>query len=188
MIVLLIGPSGVGKTKTYQAIEGQFPDWVFRHLDGLASDYAHGMGWIAEAEVSVLNGFTKNRDQFLAIGLQAIADLAARNEGRHLVIDVGAGFQDATYSTRLPDQYPTIALIADPAVAHARWKSRPANTGSLDWFIGREFSESRRTMYDRAREKIDTTSLTIEQAADRLAPALRRILSTGPSGDGQQGL
>jgi hypothetical protein len=185
MIVLLIGPSGVGKTKSYQVIVDRFPEWVFRHLEGLASEYAFGMRWIAQAEVSVLNAFTKHRDHFLAIGLQAIADLAARNEGRHLVIDVGAGFQDATYSTRSPDQYPTIALLADLAVAHVRWKSRPENTGSLREYIEQEFSEARRTLYDRARERIDTTNLRIEQAADLLAEALRRILPAGPSREGQ---
>jgi hypothetical protein len=176
VIALLVGPSGVGKTKTYEAVESRFPRWTFRHLDGLASDYAKAMGWIAKAEVSVLNSYAKNRDHFLAIGLQAVADLVARNDGRHLVIDVGAGFQVASYATRLPNQYPTIALLCDETEAHRRWQTRPDNKGTLEEYRRVEFAEARRVLYERAHEKIDTTQLTIAHAADALAAALRRLL------------
>ena len=177
MIVLLVGPSGVGKTETYQAIEDRFPAWVFRHLDGLATRYARGMGWIAaEASVHELDRYAKNPEHFLAIGLQAITELAAQNPGRHLVIDVGAGFQKASYATRLPSQYLTIAIIADLPAVHARWGSRAGNSADLSWYMEREFSPARRSLYDRAHERIDTTRLSIGQAGDRLAEALQKLL------------
>jgi hypothetical protein len=176
MIVLLVGPSAVGKTSAFQAVESQCPDAVFRHLDGLAAEYAKRHGWIADEDVHVLREHAKNDDHFLAIGLQAIADLAARTEGKHLIIDVGAGFQEATYATRLPYYYPAIALIASQDVVYRRWRRLPNNTLSIEQFSEREFSERRRALYGRCQHQIDTTCLSLEDTAAQLATALRGIL------------
>ena len=175
-IILILGPSGVGKTSAYRAVEARFPECVFRHLDGLAASFAHRNGWIGTANVHVLDARTKSADHFLAIGLQAITDLSARDPDRPLVVDVGAGFQNGSYATRLPAQYPTIALVAAPEEVHKRWATRPGNSGALSAFVAREFNAHRMAVYDRCRTRIDTTNLTREQTAEALALALRQLL------------
>src|SRR5262249_41755300 len=102
---------------------------------------------------------------------------AARNEGRHLVIDIGAGFQDATYSIRLPCHFPTIALIADSEVAYGRWRTRPGNTKTREEYERIEFTDARRALYDRSRMKIDSTLLSVDQVADHLVISLARVIS-----------
>jgi hypothetical protein len=180
MIALIVGPSRVGKTKTWEAVESRFPNCVFRHLDGLAARWALKHGWIERECVSMLRDFCKpSDDMFLAIGLQAIADLAAREPGKPLVVDVGAGFQQASYAPRLPGLYETILIIAEPKVAYGR-RPEIAKPGRKprrfeDYEKG-EFSTHRRQLYDGCQHKIDSTSLTKEQAADELERVLRQVL------------
>jgi hypothetical protein len=176
VIVLLVGPSAVGKTSAYKAIESQFPDAIFRHLDGLASEYALRHGWITDTDVTQLRRHAKNDEHFLAIGLQAIADLAALTERKHLIIDVGAGFQDANYAMRLPLSYPTIALLASRDVVYSRWRHRPNNILSIEQFCKSEFSVLRQALYERCPHQIDTTYLSPEETAAQLATILRGIL------------
>jgi hypothetical protein len=178
VIVLLVGPSQVGKTSTYKAVQDRFPGCVFEHLDGLASSWAIRHSWIKQESVGLLREFCQpNDDLFLAIGLQAIADLAAREDGKHLVIDIGAGFQQASYSARLPMLFPTVLLIADPKVAFKRRPEKERqNRRTLEDYTACEFSPHRRRLYDACQYKIDTAHLTREQAANELECVLRRVL------------
>src|SRR5579885_2862072 len=95
--ILILGPSGVGKGTACRILAQQFSQWRFEELDSLASQWALSQRWIEQANVHVLNVWCNHPGLFLAIGLQAIADGACR-ERRPLIIDVGAGFQDAAYA------------------------------------------------------------------------------------------
>ena len=54
MIVLIVGPSGVGKTTTSQAVKPKLPSWVFDELDDLAAGWAYGTRIIPRPDVHLL--------------------------------------------------------------------------------------------------------------------------------------
>ena len=116
MIVLIVGPSGVGKTTASQAVKPELPSCVFESLDDLAAGWAYGTRILPQADVHLLYRMLK-AEKFLEAGLHAIADLATRNENRPLVIDVGAGFQVAAGARELHKRHPCITITAAPEVA-----------------------------------------------------------------------
>ena len=117
MIVLIVGPSGVGKTTSYLTAQSQFPDVVFDHLDGLAARWATQKGIIDRESVTLLDRTVSNAELFLSIGLLSIGKLEGENPGKHIVIDMGAGFQVARTAARLHRICRVITITADVEVA-----------------------------------------------------------------------
>jgi shikimate kinase len=176
-IILIVGPSGVGKTSACQSIQERFPNCVARHLDGLASDWAVGLGWLAEARVGQLRSHINDDQLFLAFGLESIGMFASRHPGTHLVIDVGAGFQDARSAEHLHRIHDVVSITADPMVVYRRICNRPGEQRSFENYIAREFSERRVKVYSQTRHSINTNSLTCKETADRLAYILQKLIS-----------
>jgi shikimate kinase len=176
-IALLVGPAGAGKTTAIQLAQKAAPQYLFRCLDADATDYALRQRWIAERSIFALADNVKNRDHFLAVGLQAIADLAARQEEKSVLFDVGSGFQDATYAPLLPSFYPTIYLWCDPPIAYGRWKARGREALTLTAYKRSEFTEHRHALYAHSHCCIDTSWLTPGQVAERLLGVLPQILA-----------
>jgi shikimate kinase len=168
-IVLIVGPSGVGKTTASQAIRPEFPELTFDDLDDLAARWAHSKGLIDRADVHLLNRTIGNADSFLLRGLEAISDLAERNKDRSIVIDVGAGFQVSS-----------ITIIAAPEVAYKRIREQRNDSRTLQGYINEEFNRHRTSVYDASQHRIDTTNLTIEQTTQQLADFLRQLLGPSP--------
>lgn len=173
-IVLLLGPSGVGKTKTYEQIAGQFSDWSMLHLDGLASRWGLRHKWIDRECVSRLRAFCGNDDLFLAVSMQAIADHAAHHQHLHILVDVGAGFQAAPLASQLPRLYTCIALLCSPDVAYGRISGRPEGyKGTRAGYEADEFNARRQRVYRASHHTINTDRLTLDEAAAELARILR---------------
>lgn len=178
-IVLIVGPSGVGKTTASQAVKSAFPELIFDDLDNLAARWAHGKGLIDQADVHLLRQTIGNDDLFLVRGLEAIDDLAERNTNLSVVIDVGAGFQVATPATLLYKRHPCITITAAPEVAYQRIREKRNDSRTLQGYIKEEFNQHRTSVYDASQHRIDTTNLTLEQTTQQLTDILRQIL--GPS-------
>jgi shikimate kinase len=180
MIILLVGPAGVGKTSACRTIEHEFPDCLFRDLDELAPTWAVAAGIPTECHVQRLREYLKDDDLFLAIGLAALADVAARNPNKHLVIDVGAGFQDANYAENLHRAYPVIAITAEPQVVYRRLCGSRGDPRTLQDYADREFAPGRRRLYANCRFQIDTSRLTTaEQTATEVREKLRLLITEG---------
>jgi hypothetical protein len=179
-IILIVGPSGVGKTSAYQSIEGKFSNCVAQHLDGLASDWAVELGWLLDPNVDLLrNHINKgnNDDQlFLAFGLESIGMLASRHPEKHLIIDVGAGFQDARSAENLHRIHDVISITAEPSIAYSRICKRPNEKRSFKDYKAQEFSEHRIKVYKQAQYSIDTTSRSPQDTAVELANRLQLLV------------
>jgi shikimate kinase len=175
MIVLLVGPSGVGKTSAYQAIEGRFAECVFRHLDGLASRWAMELNRIEREDISLLRNYLADDELLLGIGLQAVGDLAGRNPGKPLIIDVGAGFQDAKSAAHLARLFTVVAIVGEPRVVYERAKCHRAESRTFEEYRDVEYSAHRISVYEQCRYSIDTTAYSLEQTADRLDATLRQL-------------
>jgi shikimate kinase len=177
-IVLIVGPSGVGKTAASQAVKPAFPELVFDDLDGLAARWAHSKGWIDQANVHLLRQTIGNDDLFLVRGLEAINDLAKRSLDRSIVIDVGAGFQVATPARYLCECHSCITITAAPEVAFKRIREERNDRRTLQEYINEEFNPHRTSVYDSSQHRIDTTNLTLEQTTQQLTDILRQILGS----------
>src|SRR5687768_909866 len=108
MIVLVVGPSGVGKSKSVEALATHLPGVRVEHLDLLAPRWARHFGILAENEgLQTLRERvqTQNDDPFLLAGLAAIGWLAVQHPGKHVVVDVGAGFLAAPLARSLHNLY-----------------------------------------------------------------------------------
>jgi shikimate kinase len=185
--VFIVGPSGVGKTTASQAVRPEFPEMVFDDLDDLAARWAHSKGLIDRADVQLLNRTLGNADSFLLRGLEALSDVAERNKDRSMVIDVGAGFQDAKGATNLHERHSCVTITATPEVAYKRIREKRNDSRTLQGYMNQEFNQHRISVYDASQHRIDTTSLTIEQTTRRLADLLRQLLGTSAGSNPQGG-
>src|SRR5258708_2014594 len=96
MSLLVIGPSGVGKSSALQFAARSLAESRFRCLDGLARDLGRERGVIGENEgVNALRQQLRDDDEFLRLGRDAVERLEPLDGGL-LIVDVGAGFLDAT--------------------------------------------------------------------------------------------
>ena len=178
-IVLIVGPSGVGKTAAYEAIEDRFPTCIFRHLDGLASSWGVEHGRLARESVSMLRAHIDDDQLFLAFGLESIGRLAGRHPEKNLVVDVGAGFQDAHGAEHLCRVHTLIAITGDPRAIYERKRRHRGEERSFGDYCKVEFSSHRRTVYARPHHSIDTTDLSQEETAGKLESLIDSILHQG---------
>ena len=178
MIVLIVGPSGVGKTITYKAVEPQFPDAIFRHLDGLAAQWAFQHGIIDRECVTLLDRTINTPSLFHSIGLFAIGKLSGENPGKHLVIDFGAGFQVAPTAAHLYRLFPVIAITAAPEVAYKRIKEARNDARTIDQYRQQEFSSNRVSVYNSAQDSVDTSNQSREETCGAVLTILSRLLKT----------
>ncbi len=162
MIILVVGPSGVGKSSTCISAAPLFPDVGFHDLDGLAAKYGEEKGIIQEANAGQLFGKLKP-EGYLNVGLLLINELAARDPSKHLVLDVGAGFQVAPSAVNLHLKYPIIAITATLGAAYQRIVQHRKDKRSIDHYKRDEFSLQRNAVYDSALHKIDSTNAIPEQ-------------------------
>lgn len=181
MIVLLVGPSGVGKTAAYRKIEdeGTFLNCIFRHLDGLATKWGVVQGWLEKESVSLLRQHLNDDQLFLAFGLESIGDLAGRNPDKHLVVDVGAGFQDARSARYLSRIHKTIAITGKPKNVFQRIRKNRGDKRTFSDYRAMEFSSHRMKIYENCHHKIDTTRQTLDETAAELSEVLAKLLSSG---------
>lgn len=175
MIVLIVGPSGVGKTTSYQIAQSQFPDVIFDHLDGLAARWAMHQGIIDRECVSLLNRTVNDAELFLSIGLLSIGKLEGESPGKHIVIDVGAGFQVARNAANLHRIFRIITITAEVEVAYRRVLQARSDSRTLDQYRQQEFAPSRVAVYRSAHHTIDSSRQSEAETAEKLIETLRAV-------------
>ncbi len=179
MIILLLGPSGVGKTSSYKLIAADLPECECCHLDGLASRWGIAQGWLEKESVGLLRSHISDDQLFLAFGLEAIGAFAVQNERRHCVIDVGAGFQDARSAEHLHKIHQTIALTGDPLAIYQRKVQNRGEDRSFDAYSTTEYSQHRNAVYNSCSQIIDTTNQEKQETADALKSTIQNMLDAG---------
>lgn len=174
-IVLIVGPSGVGKSTACNAVKPEFTKLLFEDLDVLAGRWAHRNAISDSPDVHVLHRKLQDAARFLEIGLSAITELTARPDNRPIVIDVGAGFQEAAGAKKLYRLYPCITISAAPEVVYGRIRKARNDSRTLVEYIQGEFNQHRLNIYGASPHQIDTSSQTIEQTAEALGKVLRQL-------------
>lgn len=180
-IILVLGPSGVGKSTSCNAIPAQMQNCVSGALDILASQLAVSEDLISSEDIGALRTLLNTRkdrtkdEYFLDYGLKAIAKFVSDNKDKHCIIDVGAGFQCAKSALTLSREYPTIALTCDANAAYARFRKYRRQDLSFSVFRGKEFTPHRCDVYKSCCCIIDTTNHAQEETITALINIIQEI-------------
>jgi shikimate kinase len=178
MIVLIVGPSGIGKSQACKAAEKHFSDSnvVFADLDELVGVWGFNGSLIAKNEAQLLREKTADDNLFLGLGLFLIGKLESEYPKRHLVVDVGAGFQAASAAKALHRIFHVIAITATPDVAHERIKTDRGDARSIEDYESDEYRSDRVAVYESANHTIETSMQDETATCEEFVNVLRSIL------------
>lgn len=171
-LIVVIGPSGVGKTTYGQRAATDIERCQFVDLDAAVSaskgcpagDLLPRIGADRFSDVS--------RDVLLAISgtLQA---------GQTIIVAVGAGSLESSRAESWLFRGPTITVTAKPEQVFARGGARNAHR-DLAQFEATEFSSARQRLYRRADCTLDVSDLGLEDAQARFTQLVRGLLQSHP--------
>lgn len=170
MVVLVIGPSGVGKSTCAVFAAGKLPGCQSFDLDKLVGQRAgvpacHLLGKVGA-------------DGFLQCCLREVGALLESGTDVVSLVDVGAGALESHRAGAWLSQHQgrTIAVVAPPDEVYRRGGWRNQNR-SLDQFIGTEYSEYRKSLYKAATYQCDVKGLPVEDARDRFTDMIRDLFT-----------
>lgn len=160
MIIYLVGPSGVGKSNAVQLLRSNQPQLDVLDLD--AEFPARQFDWhVIEPRLTQLHQ-------------QSV-------DGRHVVVDVGAGTQTLSDLSAFLRSVRALVIVvtAPPEQVVLR---QPIPQRRLDEFITTEYA-ARRQLYGLAAVTVDVTGLGREAAAQRVVDRLAALLSSNATDD-----
>jgi len=168
LLILLIGPSGVGKSDYGEHVSKTIPECQFFDLDSLVRDRSG-------TPVSQLLPQVGN-DRFLELCQQEVNALLKSNDDVFSIVAVGAGALQSDHALAWLTQHPgpTLAIVAAPEEVYKRGGKRNHDR-TLGEFIAIEYSETRKSLYDSAEHLCSVTGLSVEEARNRFTDMIRMI-------------
>jgi shikimate kinase len=168
MVILVIGPSGVGKTDYGKHMQVMIPGCQFFDLDKL-------VGEKLGVPVSQLLPQIGD-DAFLDCCQEEVDALMQSRPESVVVVAVGAGAlqSDRAVAWLLQHQGPTVAVVAAPDEVYKRGGVRNLDR-TLDQFTATEYSQPRQTLYEAAKYRCDVTGLSVEEARNRFMDLIRNL-------------
>lgn len=168
MAVVVIGPSGVGKTTYGQHAAEQIERCRFVDLDAAVSASTGCPAGVLLPRIGSEN--------FAILSGAVLLNIAhAPDADSSLVVAVGAGSLESTRAADWLFRFPTITVIARPNQVFERGGLRNASR-NLEQFEATEFSNARQCLYDRADQKLDVSDLSLEEAQARFTQIVRAVL------------
>jgi shikimate kinase len=167
MVILVIGPSGVGKSDYGEHAAKVVPDCRFFDLDALVSRRAG-------IPASQLLG-QKGSDAFLRSCQQEVDDISHSCTQGIAVVAVGAGALESGSVGDWLSRHagPTIAVVAPPDEVYRRGGPRNIDR-SLERFTQTEYSPRRKGLYYKSSTyQLDVAGLPLEEARIRFACLIR---------------
>jgi shikimate kinase len=156
-LILIFGPSGIGKTTAIKAARCQLTEMEFACLDKLTENLARERLMIGGSEniVNLRNQFLQQPDKFLELGKTAIDAELERSCKGHVVIDVGAGFLDAPGADAWLTCNNTVLFWAPVEIAYRRAQSKGNEGRCQSQYALQEYSSRRLKLYEQATVRIN---------------------------------
>ena len=169
MVILVIGPSGVGKSDYGRHAANVIPDCRFFDLDELVSQRSR-------TPASQLLGQIGN-DAFLGRCQQEVDAISQSCTQDVAVVAVGAGALQSGHVGAWLSRHVglTMAVVAPPAEVYRRGGDRNRNR-TLEQFIATEYSQHRQRLYETAKCRCCVTGLSVEEAKNRFADIIRKLV------------
>jgi shikimate kinase len=168
MVVLVVGPSGVGKSDYGEHAQKAIPNCEFIDLDSRVRER-----WA----MPVSRMLPQIGDEaFLCRCQQEVRDLMESRTWGIMIVAVGAG---ALQSHRSIDWIaghlgPTIAVVAAANEVYRRGGARNRNR-CFEEFVDTEYSEHRKRLYATAKHRFDVSGWSVEEARNRFVALIRGI-------------
>lgn len=169
--VLLLGPSGIGKTTVMKHLQKWGGILNALSLDNITHQHARELGLISHKDDlnRLLEILEHDRDRFFTFGLEALNQHLAAFDDKPVLIDVGTGFLDAPASLRWIQQHSSIALMADNAISFDRFRKHRNIDVTYEQYMATQFCVTRLKAYNQATIIIRTDSMdeanTVRQVA-----------------------
>lgn len=170
-VVLLLGPSGIGKTKLAKQVEAENTNWKCLDLDDLAKNFSNG---IYSAQF-IHDKKNCGPDMFLYICYCELKKTISLDSGSDYVVAVGSGCYDAEKVLEMLKEFKTVLITADYEEGWLRIKNGRDDGRSVEKYKEEEFSYIRSKIYESATAKLDTTGLTEALSTDKLSEILEKI-------------
>jgi shikimate kinase len=171
-IVLLLGPSGIGKSTAMESAKRIVLKTAFVDLDQLAENRGRMQGLIGPGESAEKLLVSKGPNAFLQFGIDAASEFTARAVEHAVVIDVGAGFLAADQIGAWLNQHASVAFMSPMPVAYERMKlRRPSDPRRFGDYVAQEFSAARKKLYEST-----TYQINADCSAEELGQRLIRLL------------
>jgi hypothetical protein len=184
-LVFLLGPSAIGNSTAMEYAKGMMPHTAFVELDQLAEKLGRTLGLISQNEGAEHLLVNQGRDAFLQIGIDAASAFSREAVNRSVVIDVGAGFLDASKIGMWLSQYTSVALCAPPRIAYDRMRLRSSydQRRFID-YMAQEFSTARTHLYEGTTYQINA-NCGAELLGQRLICLLVGLVTSAGAGGEQ---
>lgn len=170
MVILVIGPSGVGKSDYGRHAAEVIPDCHFFDLDDLVSQRSG-------IRASQLLGQIGN-DAFLNRCRQDVQAISQSCAEGIAIVAVGAGALQSGHVDAWLSRHvgPTIAVVAPPDEVFKRGGERNRNR-NLQQFTATEYSPHRQGLYEAAKYHCNVAGLAVEEARVRFSGMISNLFT-----------
>jgi shikimate kinase len=175
-LVLVFGPSGVGKSTAIKCARDLLQSVVFESLDQLARDLGRERGIIQQGQGVRDLLHILGADDFLGMGIDSLNQLLTNNPEQAAVIDVGAGFLDASKVGNWLATHMSVVLFASPEVAYERIRTARGDGRTFQQYSSQEFASARRRLYNQAQFSINAECESPEQLCQRFVRLLTGLI------------
>jgi hypothetical protein len=179
-VIFIVGPSGVGKsTLLRKFMVNAGTKFKAVSLDQIAADEAIAKGIIERLDTSWASSLLEKvgHQGLVLLGITGLFQcLSTASDGDIYLVDVGAGFQAVDLAAKLSLLYSVIGVTASEEAAFERVSKYRSADRSFDQFKKAEYGRINREVYASATHPIDTTDLSLDEAAVQFESVVQEIV------------
>ena len=176
--ILLLGPSGIGKTTVSKYAMKNTKHVRFVVLDNIVHKSARESGLIDKKENlnALINALDRDRNRLFEYGMQSLNDYMEEHQDSPVVVDVGTGFLDGNQSLEWVVNKPSLSIVAEAPTAFDRFRRARKLDISYEQYSTTQYSKKRLACYNSASIVIRSDLLDQKTLCERTLYSLLALL------------